>query len=133
MIQAIHTAPEPWALVQAQESVAVRAGGGIVGDRQATNITLIDIESCEREGLEPGASRRQFTVRGVDLNALVGKRFRVGSVLCEGTELCQPCAKLEKHLDRPGIVGRMRDQAGIRANVLEDGEIHVGDAITVEG
>ena len=132
MIRSIHIAPESWTPVQSVSSARLLVNGGIVGDRQTSNITLIEAEAVDTEGFAPGESRRNIIVEGVALNVLVGKRFRVGSVLCEGTELCQPCASLEAHTKRPGLVGRMANKAGIRARVLEEGEIHVGDTITEE-
>lgn len=122
----------------------LRKGAGIDGDRYAKNIgtyshwpsdhelTLIEQAVVEAEGLKPGESRRNITVSGIELNPLVGQRFRIGSVLCEGTRLCEPCAYLEKHLERPGIVRCLVGRGGLRAQVLEDGEIRVGDAITLE-
>ena len=47
-------------------------------------------------------SRRNVLTRGIDLNALVGKRFRVGDVECVGVELCEPC----KHLESADEAGR---------------------------
>ena len=132
MIKSIHIAPESWVPVQSVSSARLLVNGGIAGDRQTTNITLIEAEAVDMEGFAPGESRRNITVTGVALNPLVGKRFRVGRVLCEGTELCQPCASLERHTARPGLVERMVNKAGIRARVLEEGEIHVGDTITEE-
>lgn len=111
-------------------SATLLKDSGIIGDRQTTNITLIEAEAVDAEGFAPGESRRNITVTGVDLNTLVSKRFRIGGVLCEGTELCQPCANLERHTERPGLVERLVNKAGIRARVLEEGEIHVGDSIT---
>ena len=132
MIRSIHIASESWAPLQSVSSARLLVNGGIAGDRQTTNITLIEAEAVDREGFAPGESRRNITVTGTALNPLIGKRFRVGSVLCEGTELCQPCAKLEAHTQRPGLARRLVNQAGIRARVLEEGEIHVGDTITEE-
>ena len=132
MIRTIHIAPTSWAPVESVASARLVKDSGIVGDRQTTNITLIEAEAVDTEGFAPGESRRNITVTGVALNPLVGKRFRVGSVLCEGTELCQPCASLEAHTQRPGLARRLVNQAGIRARVLEEGEIHVGDTITEE-
>ncbi|WP_394795334.1 MOSC domain-containing protein [Armatimonas sp.] len=132
MIRSIHFASESWAPVESVMSAHLVKDSGIAGDRQTTNITLIEAEAVDTEGFAPGESRRNITVTGVALNPLVGKRFRVGSVLCEGTELCQPCAKLEAHTQRPGLARRLVNQAGIRARVLEEGEIHVGDTITEE-
>jgi MOSC domain-containing protein YiiM len=132
MIRNIHIAPESWAAMQSVPSATLLAGSGIKHDRETENITLIEAEVVDVEGFAPGESRRNITVTGVALNPLVGKRFRVGSVLCEGTELCQPCAKLEAHTQRPGLARRLVNKAGIRARVLEEGEIHVGDTITEE-
>jgi MOSC domain-containing protein YiiM len=67
-------------------------------------------------------------VRDVDLNALVGKRFRVGAVECYGVELCEPCKHLES-LTRPGIIKDMVHRAGLNADVLTDGTIAVGDEL----
>ena len=61
-------------------------------------LTLIESEELERarcgrgDRATPGESRRQLTTRGVRLNPLVGKRFRVGEVECLGIELCEPCS-----------------------------------------
>lgn len=132
MIRSIHIAAGSWAPMVSVESAKLLKGGGIAGDRETENITLIEAEPVDTEGFAPGESRRNITVTGVALNDLVGKRFRVGGVLCEGYELCQPCAKLEAHTGRPGLVQRLVNKAGIRAWVLEDGEIHVGDTITEE-
>ena len=64
--------------------------------------------------------------RGIDLNALVGKRFRVGEVECVGVELCEPCKHLES-ATHPGVVKGMVHRAGLNADILTDGEIAVGD------
>lgn len=130
-LTAIHIAPQSWAPMQAIESATLLLDGGIAGDRETANITLIEAEVVDTEGFAPGESRRNITVAGMALNPLVGRRFRVGRVLCEGLELCQPCANLERHTERPGLVARLLNQAGIRARVLEEGEIHVGDTITL--
>ena len=82
-------------------------------------------------GLGPGETRRQLTVRGVRLNDLVGKRFRVGDVECFGVELCEPCLHLQE-LTRPGIIDELVHRAGINADILTDGTISVGDQIREE-
>jgi MOSC domain-containing protein YiiM len=69
------------------------------------------------------------TVRGVRLNDLVGRRFRVGEVECYGVELCEPCAHLES-MTRPGIMRDLVHCAGINADILTDGVIRVGDAVS---
>jgi hypothetical protein len=126
--------PELWPV----ESVTAEAGKGLEGDRHffpngappGGALTLVEEEVVEDAGLEPGATRRQLTVRGVRLNDLVGKRFRVGEVECFGVALCEPCRHLEQ-LTRPGIVKELVHRAGINADVLTDGTISVGDEVVV--
>ena len=66
--------------------------------------------------------------RGVDLNALVGRRFAVGSVECVGRRLAEPCAHLEK-LTRPGLLRPLVHRAGLRADILAGGTIEPGDIV----
>jgi MOSC domain-containing protein YiiM len=118
------------------ESARAVAGKGLEGDRYffedgakpGRALTLVEEESVQDVALEPGATRRQVTTRGVRLNDLIGKRFRVGEVECYGVELCEPCSHLEK-MTRPGIVRELVHRAGINADILTDGTISVGDSI----
>ena len=119
------------------EAVEV-APGGIVGDRyrDAGDITLIEAEALEglREDtgieLSHAESRRQVLTRGIRLNDLVGKRFRVGEVECVGAELCEPCSHLQS-LTYPGVLRGLVHRAGLRADIVSGGRIAVGDALTV--
>jgi MOSC domain-containing protein YiiM len=120
------------------ESVRAVAGKGLEGDRYfhpegakpGQALTLVEAEAVEDVGLQPGETRRQVTVRGVRLNDLVGKRFRVGEVECYGVELCEPCLHLQE-MTRPGIIKDLVHRAGINADILTDGTISVGDRVTV--
>jgi MOSC domain-containing protein YiiM len=135
-VEAIHLGkariPELWAV----ESVTAVAGKGLDGDRHfhpegarpGQALTLVEAENVESVGLEPGATRRQVTVRGVDLNALVGKRFLVGEVECVGVELCEPCSHLES-MTRPGIIKELLHRAGLNADIVSGGTIRVGDPV----
>jgi hypothetical protein len=55
-----------------------------------------------------GAQRRavpaHVVARGVRLNELVGKGFRVGEVECLGVELCEPCLHLQRRRRCAGIL-----------------------------
>jgi MOSC domain-containing protein YiiM len=135
-VEAIHLgAPRVPALWEV-ESVRAVAGKGLEGDRHFHDegapsgqaLTLVAAEAVEEVGLSPGETRRQVTVRGVDVNGLVGKRFRVGEVECFGVELCEPCRHLEQ-MTRPGIIRELAHRAGINADILTDGVIHVGDPV----
>jgi MOSC domain-containing protein YiiM len=118
------------------ESVTAVAGKGLEGDRHfdptaappGGALTLVEEEIVDGVGLPAGGTRRQLTVRGVRLNELIGKRFRVGEVECYGVGLCEPCRHLEQ-LTRPGIIEDLVHRAGINADILADGRISVGDKI----
>jgi MOSC domain-containing protein YiiM len=136
VVEAIHLGaervPELWPV----ESVRAFAGKGLEGDRHyhesgarpGQALTLVEAEVVDEVGLGPGETRRQLTVRGVRLNTLVGRRFRVGEVECYGVELCEPCAHLES-MTRPGIIKELAHRAGINADILTDGVIRVGDEV----
>jgi len=120
-------------------SVRAVAGRGLEGDRyffangagSGEALTLIEAEALEDVGLTGAQSRRQVVVRGGGLNDLVGKRFRVGDVECEGVELCEPCTHLQS-LTRPGIIKDLIHRGGLRADILSGGTISVGDKVLEE-
>jgi MOSC domain-containing protein YiiM len=78
--------------------------------------------------LEPGDTRRNVTTRGIELNDLVGRRFRVGEVIAEGVELCEPCQHLQSLLGKP-IIRPLVHRAGLRALLVNSGTIRVGDDV----
>ena len=129
---------------QPVDRVRAVAGGGLVGNRYfyaagdappGRAITLVAAEAVEafvdETGIEvtPAETRRNVVTRGIDVNALVGKRFRIGDVECVGVELCEPCSHLES-MTKPGVIKGLVHRAGLNADVLGDGEIAVGDAVT---
>jgi MOSC domain-containing protein YiiM len=143
-VEAIHVAPASGAPMNALERVRAIAGVGLEGDRYATeaghwspdprvdrDLTLIEAEVVEdlaaTEGivLAPGETRRNVTTRGIRLNDLVGRRFRVGGVVCEGTRLCEPCQYLTDMVGKP-VLRPLTHRAGLRAVIVEGGEIAVG-------
>ena len=87
------------------------------------------LEALELSARSTAAARRNVVTRGIDLNALVGRRFRVGEVECLGQRLCEPCAHLQR-LTAPGTLRALVHRGGLRADVLTDGTIRVGDAVT---
>jgi MOSC domain-containing protein YiiM len=93
-------------------------------------LTLIEAEVCESfdPPLEPSQHRRNVVTRGIDLNALVGYEFTVGEVLCRGMRLCEPCTVVQRHAGRP-VLRPLVHRGGLRADILQDGQIHVGDPV----
>jgi MOSC domain-containing protein YiiM len=136
-VEAIHLGAPRVAELWTVESVRADAGKGLEGDRHYHDegappgqaLTLVEAEVVEEVGLEAGETRRQVTVRGVRLNDLVGKRFRVGDVECLGVELCEPCTHLEE-MTRPGMIKALVHRAGINADIVAGGTIRVGDTVT---
>ena len=125
--------------IEPVDAVSALAGKGLAGDRKffgdgagpGQALTLIEAEALEDVGLTGAQSRRQVVVRGVRLNDLVGRRFRVGEVECLGVELCEPCLHLEE-MTRPGIIKELVHRGGLNADILNDGRISVGDPILVD-
>lgn len=148
-VESIHVAAGEGEPMRPMERVRVAAGTGIEGDRYAAGrghfsstpgtgraLTLVEAEVLESltkdlgSPLQPGESRRNVTTRGIALNELVGRRFRIGGVLCEGMRLCEPCSYLEGLLSKP-LLQSLKRRGGLRADVLESGEIRVGDEVRV--
>jgi MOSC domain-containing protein YiiM len=139
-VEGIYVGPER-TLPASVDRVEAHAGKGLAGNRKYWNeaepgraLTLIAAEALEAFEAETGIalsaaeSRRNVLTRGIDVNALVGKRFRVGPVECFGVELCEPCTHLAG-LTHPGVVKGLVHRAGLNADILTDGEIAVGDAV----
>jgi MOSC domain-containing protein YiiM len=148
-VEAILTATAEALPMQRRNRVTVLPGFGLVGDRYATangywsgddrvsrDLTLIEAASVERVAAETGMDvrvedlRRNLVIRGVQLNELVGVRFRIGEVLVEGTALCEPCAHLARVIGKP-ILKPMVHRGGLRANILSPGEILRGDVVDI--
>ncbi len=130
-------------LPQPVERVRAIAGKGLEGNRYffadgeapaGRALTLIAAEGLEAADREAGIavtgaeSRRNVLTRGIDVNALVGKRFAVGDVECYGVELCEPCAHLQS-MTKPGVLKGLVHRAGLNADILTDGDIALGDVV----
>jgi MOSC domain-containing protein YiiM len=131
--------------------VRAEAGRGLAGNRYYRRgeedaskrgpdreITLIEIEALDalrREdeiALAPGETRRNVVTRGVPLNHLVGREFQVGEATLFGIRLCEPCSHLES-LTQLGVMKGLIHRGGLRAQILTDGVIKVGDHVALEG
>jgi MOSC domain-containing protein YiiM len=127
----------------------VVAGAGIQGDRYfgchdepGQNITLVEAETIEafaqahQRPRDMALTGRNLVTRGVRLPALVGKVFTVGGVRLRGVELCEPCLGLGQALQGPDltpaqVVRWWVHRAGLRADVLTDGELAVGATVAL--
>jgi len=143
LVEAIAVAAQAEAQPHLVERARALPGLGLEGDRYAAGagtfsggtgdgraLTLVEAEVLESLGLSAAEARRNVVTRGVSLNTLVGHRFTVGAVRCEGRRLCEPCAHLER-LTHPGVLRRLVHGGGLRADVLSAGTIEVGAVVRV--
>lgn len=144
----IHIAAEASAPMEPREQIHAVTGRGIEGDRYFTGngfysaspgpfrqISLIEEETLDAlhrdHDLEvpSGATRRNIVTRGVPLNHLIHREFRVGGALLRGVKLCEPCAHLVELTGQRALLSTLIHRGGIQAEILEDGDIRLGDAI----
>jgi hypothetical protein len=141
VVEALALAADAEGPVVLVEQARAVAGRGLEGDRyfdgrgtfsnehaRGHDLTLIEAEVLDDLGLAFEETRRNVVMRGLDLNVLVGQRFSVGEVVCVGQRLCEPCAHLEL-LATPGILRSLVHRGGLRADVVGDGTIRVGDRV----
>ena len=58
---------------------------------------------------------------------LLDREFTIGSVVMRGLRLFEPCGHLEKVSKIPGIFDALEHRSGLKAEILTDGVIRVGD------
>ena len=135
------------------EAAKLEAGKGIIGDRYheraleflavgdqvpSNHISVISKEELasflERNNAEIDYAdfRRNVLTSGIDLRELIGRQFKLGSALCQGIEDCDPCVFLAATVHR-SVLPEMKEKAGLRAIILEDGDLKIGDTITLLG
>src|SRR3954452_3380653 len=143
-IEALAVAPAAEAPMELIDGAQAHAGRGLEGDRYFTHegtfsnpysdghdLTLIEGEVVDELGLQPAEARRNVVTRGIDINALAGRLFRVGGAECVGRRLCEPCAHLQR-LTHPGILRDLVHRGGLRADVLAGGAIRLRDAVVAD-
>lgn len=122
------------------ERVEATAGVGLSGDRYKggsgkRGLTLIQAEHLPviaalagLDAVEAATLRRNVVVSGIPLIALKERRFRIGDVVLEGTEPCDPCSRMEDALGAGGY-NAMRGHGGLCARIIEGGSFAIGDAV----
>ena len=129
--------------MQSVDGVEAATGEGLAGDRYKggsgkRGVTLIQAEHLPaiaalsgHAEVAPALLRRNVVVSGIPLVALKGRRFRIGGVLLEGTDDCDPCSRMEAALGAGGY-NAMRGHGGLCARILEGGTMRVGDPVVAE-
>lgn len=115
------------------------AGSGLEGDRffnykenfkgQATFFSSEVADALREEfplaEFDNSAFRRNIIVRGVELNGLIGKRFRLGEIEFEGTQEAAPCAWMDEAV-APGAHAFLKGNGGLRVRILSSGDLKLG-------
>jgi MOSC domain-containing protein YiiM len=147
ILDAIYITATNGGAMQSVSQVHAVPGRGLEGDRYFLapgvlpkdnkvdrQITLIEIEAiealCQDRGIAvfPADIRRNLVLRGARLNELVDKEFKVGEVALRGIRLCEPCQYLAKKT-QPEVLPGLLHRGGLRAEILSEGMIRVGDAL----
>lgn len=145
-VETIVLAAEEGAPCYEVAEVAAHAGRGLEGDRYfigegkmkrlepARQATLIEAEVFEAVGrdydleLTPLDARRNIVTRGVALNHLVGRTFRVGDATLRGIKLCEPCSYLQK-VSGKQVKTPLKHRGGLNAEIVSSGTIRAGDPV----
>lgn len=157
LIHAIYIAQAAGAPMQQIIQAELRAGHGIQGDRYAQgigafsnttppkirHITLIAqtgialanhlLENNQNPQFTEAQTRRNIILSEIspkELTDLVGEIFYLGGLALKGIELCAPCERPAKLLKKSNFKSAFEGRGGIRAAVLDSGQIFLGDALT---
>ena len=146
----LHVVPRSFLPMSDVETLNLIEGVGIEGDRYATEsgfysdrpeegrqVTLFEAETLEalkrdhNIALAPEDHRRNVTTRAVPVNHLVGRRFRIGDAVLEGTRLSTPCRHIEQITDKE-IFDVLINRSGLHARIVVGGRIALGQTIRPE-
>ena len=138
IVQGAALRPAMGATMVIVDRVTARTGGGLDGDhadRKHRGITLIDQARWRRAASAAGNAdlpwttrRANLLVEGLDLIPLIGRRIRIGPVLCHVHGETEPCKVMERAWRglRAALEG---GGGGVYVEVIEGGEIAVGDRV----
>ena len=126
------------------EFIEVLSNKGVVGDRHFNEyndpycqLSLIESENIDFYNIKYGLNipyldfRRNIVTKGIQLNELVGKTFKIGEVKVEGIDLCRPCRHLTEVLDQKNILKEFLRRGGLRCKILSSSKIYVHDQIEI--
>ena len=126
------------------EFIEVLSNKGVVGDRHFNEyndpycqLSLIESENIDFYNIKYGLNipyldfRRNIVTKGIQLNELVGKTFKIGEVKVEGIDLCRPCRHLTEVLDQKNILKEFLRRGGLRCRILSSSKIYIDDKIEI--
>jgi MOSC domain-containing protein YiiM len=148
-VDEIYVTAKGSAKMERAKEVLTIEGCGIEGDRYCEGTgfwtrfgDVCQVTLIEGEGLDyiedelgirvkSGEHRRNIVTRGIKLDELRRKRFRIGEAILEYDRPRPPCRHVQD-LSEPGMTRALKGRGGICAKVLKAGWIRAGDAIEVE-
>lgn len=134
--------------MEAKSTVFAIEKAGLENDRYATkkgyfqnvpkprvthrDVSLISAAAIENSGFQEEETRRNIVVNTtMNLTDLIGERFKIGQAVLEGTEDCTPCERPSNLSGKPGFAKAFHGKGGIRAKVIESGEIKIRDELVL--
>ena len=127
--------------MDATPSARLDAGQGIAGNANRggrRQVTIIELEAWRRitAGLgsdaDPATRRANLMVSGIDLRDSRGRTLRIGACRVRVYGETRPCNLMEESL--PGLRAALAPDwgGGVFGEVLDDGEISIGDTVAWE-
>lgn len=111
---------------------------GLIGDHAGARtraVTLIQAEHLAAIGsylgqgpVRPADLRRNIVVSGLNLDAMKGRRLKMGTAVLRLSRICSPCSRMEETFG-PGGYSAVRGHGGWCAEVLDPGRIEVGSVV----
>ena len=122
------------------QEIHCEAGRGIEGDRffdyrkaYPGQISFFSFEvyedlcrSLDIWDKHPGVFRRNAVTAGDDLNRYIGRDFEIQGIRFHGVAECSPCYWMDVAFGS-GCAALLEGRGGLRARILSDGVLRVGD------
>lgn len=134
-VVAIFISPKAGGEMKRVDKIKAIAGIGLEGDRYAKGegswnkgkigkrqVTLINTAFFNGTSFSCGEARRNIVTHGVELNALIGREFEIGTALMRGVKYCEPCDKpSELAHNKRSFQKEFHDRGGLIAEVIRGG------------
>lgn len=110
-------------------------GDHYAGSSGSRSVTLIQHEHIHtiasvlhKNIINPADLRRNIVVSGINLLALKGREFKIGTAILKMTGVCYPCSRMEEIFGDGGY-NAVRGHGGINARVILPGLIKLKDKV----